>query len=64
MSMSQECLVLSFVPQMELAGILFAVDPVFIACWVEGQVSFLLSWPIVVYAQLTYAKPPCKFSML
>ena len=36
MSMSQECLVLLFVPQMELAGILFAVDPVFVACWVEG----------------------------
>ena len=36
MSISQEYLVLSFVPQMELAGILFAVDPVFIAYWAEG----------------------------
>ena len=36
MSMSQKCLVLSFVPKVELAGILLAVDPVFVACWVEG----------------------------
>ena len=36
MSMFWEYLVLLFVPQMELAGILFAVDPVFIAYWVEG----------------------------
>ena len=50
MSISWECLVLSFVPQMELAGILFAVDPVFIACWVQGQVSPLSLWPIMVRA--------------
>ena len=36
MSMPQECLMLSFVPKVELAGILLAVDLVFIACWVEG----------------------------
>ena len=50
MSMFQECLMLSFVPQMELAGIFFAVDPVFIAYWAEGQVSPLSSWPVVVRA--------------
>ena len=36
MSMPRERLVLSFVPKVELAGILLAVDPVFVACWAEG----------------------------
>ena len=36
MSMPRECLVLLFVPKVELAGILLAVDPVFVAYWAEG----------------------------